>query len=55
MYLVERFVRKNCDSTCCNFLNIKLHHGYFSTNLTYKVLRTGVVKTISRTDYFVNE
>ena len=34
MYLVERFVRKNCDSTYCNFLNIKLRHGYFSANIT---------------------
>ena len=31
---MEHLVRKNCDSTYCNFLNIKLHHGYFSTNIT---------------------
>ena len=34
MYLAEHFVRNNCNSTYCNFLNIKLRHGYFSANVT---------------------
>ena len=34
IHLVEHFVRNNCDSTYCNFLNIKLHHGYFSRIIT---------------------
>ena len=32
--MAEHFVRNNCDSTHCNFLNIKLRHGYFSANIT---------------------
>ena len=31
---MEHFVWNNCDSTYCNFLNIKLRHGYFSANIT---------------------
>ena len=30
----EHLVRKNCGSTYCNFLNIKLRHGYFAANIT---------------------
>ena len=32
--MAEHFVQKNCDSTYCNFLYSKLHHGYFSVNIT---------------------
>ena len=32
--MAEHFVGKNCDSTYCNFLNIKHRHGYFSANIT---------------------
>ena len=31
---MQHFVRKNCDSTYCNFLNIKLYDGYFSAIIT---------------------
>ena len=34
IYLAEHFVRKNCDSTGCDFLNTKLRQEYFSTNIT---------------------
>ena len=34
IYLAEHFVRNNNDSAYCNFLNIKLRHGYFSANIT---------------------
>ena len=33
-YLAEHFVRNNCDSAYCNFLNKRLRHGYFSANIT---------------------
>ena len=32
--MAEHFIRKNYDSTYCNFLNIKLRHEYFSANIT---------------------
>ena len=32
--MAEHFFRSNCDSTYCNFLNIKLCQGYFSANIT---------------------
>ena len=31
--MAENFIRKNCDSTYSNFLNIKLRHRYFSANI----------------------
>ena len=31
--MAENFIRKKCDSTYSNFLNIKLHHGYFPANI----------------------
>ena len=34
IYLAEHFVRKKCDSTYCNFLNIKFRHRYFFANIT---------------------
>ena len=34
IYLAEHFVQINRDSTRCSFLNSKLRHGYFSSNIT---------------------
>ena len=54
---MEHFVRKNCDSTYCNFLNIKLHHGYFSANITkfseqvsLKHLQEHIILIMSKSD-----
>ena len=32
--MAEHFVRNNCGSIYCNFLNIKLRHRYFSASIT---------------------
>ena len=34
IHLTENIDRKSCDSTCCDFLNIKVPQGYFSANIT---------------------
>ena len=60
-YLAEHFVWRSYHSTCCNFLNIKLRHGYFSANITksseqvsLKHLQEHSILLISKSEYMLS-
>ena len=60
IYLAEHFVRNNNDSAYCNFLNIKLRHGYFSANITkfseqvsLKYLQEHIILLMSKSEHML--
>ena len=59
--MAEHFVRKNCDSTYCNFLNIKLRRGYFSANIakfpeqvSLKHLQEHIILLMSKSEHMLS-